>query len=875
MRVETLVVDGPLAMRMARLQATEDGRSGLQIVDMPSLAARLAGGFLRPARDEEVEIAVAAALAEGDFTAIEGARMLPGMVRAAKATLHKLWRSAVVLCPGDRGGQAADVAELDRRVRALLPRAALAPPDLARAAMERVRSAPTLLGAVAFSGAEPVAPVWRPLVGALTETLAAAGEGAVGSDAGRDEADLTDALARARVVVCPDLSSEALEAVRWARGVLASGVRPRDVAIVASDTSPYDERMMALVAESRLPIHFSHGVAALATPEGQTCAALADLVSGGLSQDRVRRLLPWLGGGGGPLGDLPRDALRGVPRDARLDAPDRWTKALATASEGRGDGFDPRVLAPWFELMAAGPPAASRIGAALLRSGTLALWARALRRAPAEALESALADLRVADGRDPGACVVWAPVRHLAEAPRLHARLLGLASGSWPRRSVADALLPERQLDGRRLEERPLTARDRSDFAVVVAAASHLVLSRAKRTAQGRMLTPSPLLPENPTEEIATRSAPAAHAISEADRLFSRPEEAAVIPHVAAALACARSRRSAALSAHDGAVRADHPALARAFSATQSASSLTLLLSDPQAYVWRYALGWRPTLEEVDASTLDGRSFGELVHEILAAAVRALEPDPGLAGATPEAFEAAVVAAANRVGADWPLRRATPPRALWDHAVAEAAAMACSALSVGRTSDPGTRSWSELAFGVRSPGTNAAPPGWDASSPVEVPGTRVSVAGSIDRLDLRADGAVRLTDYKTVPAPAGANRARLRSGSELQRVVYAFAATANLPGLRRVESRLVFLAHEPPRVFAIERLDEAVATLADHLRAAERTLRSGRVHPGHDARADHNPWRLALPASTETYFAIKGAALDRASADLAPPWPGR
>ena len=306
MKVETLVVDGPLAFRMARLDAAEKRRNGLQILGMEALAARLAGGFVRPAGSEDVEAAVASALGQGGFIVIDGVRGLPGMVRAAASTLTKLWRSGIELERDGRTAQAGDVAELDRRVRALLPRGVLAPPDLARAGLERLRFAPVLLGPVAFSATAYVEPVWRPLVEGLSRTLVAAGLDMVGTPARTASAATPAASAGARVFVCSDPACEALEAVRWVRSVLATGdVRPRDVAVTASDTGPYDERMAALVAESGLPVHFSHGIPALSTADGQTCAALADVIVGGLSQDRIRRLLARLRGGGGPLAAMP------------------------------------------------------------------------------------------------------------------------------------------------------------------------------------------------------------------------------------------------------------------------------------------------------------------------------------------------------------------------------------------------------------------------------------------------------------------------------------------------------------------------------------------------------------------------------------------
>jgi hypothetical protein len=84
------------------------------------------------------------------------------------------------------------------------------------------------------------------------------------------------------------------------------------------------------------------------------------------------------------------------------------------------------------------------------------------------------------------------------------------------------------------------------------------------------------------------------HAFSEADRLLARPEKAAASPSLRAADSCWRNWQNPAVTNRNGRVRANHPIIARAFGQVQSATSLRLMLCDPLAFVWRYALGWRP-----------------------------------------------------------------------------------------------------------------------------------------------------------------------------------------------------------------------------------------------------------------------------------------
>ncbi|RUV05575.1 PD-(D/E)XK nuclease family protein, partial [Mesorhizobium sp. M5C.F.Ca.IN.020.32.2.1] len=127
------------------------------------------------------------------------------------------------------------------------------------------------------------------------------------------------------------------------------------------------------------------------------------------------------------------------------------------------------------------------------------LWVEALRRAPPEALEFSLQELRLPDGRDAGACAVWCPASHLAAAPRRFVRLLGLTTRSWPRRSGDDPLVPSHILSREALESESLTEQDRRAYAIITAEAGEaLVLSRSRRNAQGGLQAPSRLVPHDP-----------------------------------------------------------------------------------------------------------------------------------------------------------------------------------------------------------------------------------------------------------------------------------------------------------------------------------------------------------------------------------------
>ncbi len=170
MRRRTIVVQGPLAFRMRRLAAADEGTVGLQLTTLPLLATRLAGGFLRPAQLEDLESAIQAALNAGGFTDIEPLRALPGMTRATARTLRKAWDADVDL-DGRPEARFADLALLERRVRAGLPSDARLPRDLCERALRRVQHAPCVVGELELDRLLDVPVVWRPLVCALSELI--------------------------------------------------------------------------------------------------------------------------------------------------------------------------------------------------------------------------------------------------------------------------------------------------------------------------------------------------------------------------------------------------------------------------------------------------------------------------------------------------------------------------------------------------------------------------------------------------------------------------------------------------------------------------------------------------------------------------------
>ena len=720
MKRTTVVVEGPLAFRMRRLAAARRNEVGLQIFTLPLLAARLAGGFCRPARSEDLEPAIKLALDAPGFLELEAIRQLPGMTRSIAWTLSRIWDADLSLNDMiHESPRFQDLALIERRVCAALPAGVLAPRDLRDVAMARLEHASVVLGTVELDRLVNVAPVWRPLLQVLGNTVhlswQAPGTADFGWFPGRVTAESTPGQSSSEVVSCADPHAEVVEALRWVRELLATGeAPPEEISICAPATELWDEHFVVLASAAELPIHFSHGVTALSSREGQACGALADVLLNGLSQDR---LFGHAAGSSRALAGLSRDWAAGLRPGAGLFTIDQWRQVFYNSAAHAGDNTDPRpLIIPVLELLAKGPEIAVEAGEALLGAAARSLWIEALRRAPPKALEFSLQELHLPDGRDPGSSVVWCPASHLVGAPRRWVRLLGLTSRSWPRRAAEDPLLPD-HLSRHRLDPDPITERDRRAFARITAhATGACVLSRSRRDAQGVLLAASPLLTQFKPATSLKRGSRPRHAFSEADRILARPQDAATLPAIASATACWWDWQTPAVTAHDGRSRSDHPVIRRAMAEVQSATSLRLMLRDPLAFVWRYALGWRSTVEDDQPLSLDARAFGELVHELLKRTVDALEPHPGYSRAARHEIENAVAGAVEITRTRWPLQRSTPPLLLWQYTLEAASALVLKALTLDEAFQPGTRSWTEIAFGRDHAGANQADLPWNPQS---------------------------------------------------------------------------------------------------------------------------------------------------------------
>ncbi len=228
-------------------------------------------------------------------------------------------------------------------------------------------------------------------------------------------------------ISCADPRHEVVESLRWVRQLVTSGTaRPSEIAIASASTAPWDDHVFALAADAGLRVHFVHGIPALATRDGQRCAALADILQHGLSQQRVRRLVSLCRGQSVPLDALPERWLSSLPRGATLVEVEDWRRAITAAILKDGTLVGAEAVLPLLHILAKGIATSNQATSLFLRGRALQIWEAAARSAPVDAIELSLRGIRLASETDAADSIAWCPARDLAAAPRPHVRLLGL-----------------------------------------------------------------------------------------------------------------------------------------------------------------------------------------------------------------------------------------------------------------------------------------------------------------------------------------------------------------------------------------------------------------------------------------------------------------
>jgi hypothetical protein len=363
------------------------------------------------------------------------------------------------------------------------------------------------------------------------------------------------------------------------------------------------------------------------------------------------------------------------------------------------------------------------------------------------------------------------------------------------------------------------------------------------------------------------------HATSEVDRLLARSDEFKATTRAKSAVSCWHNWHIQDLTAHDGLLRADHPVIKKALSGPFSATGLRKLARDPLGFVWNYAFGWDAPADDDEPLALDPLQFGSLAHRAMELALRDLEDRGRFATADKIRIAAAVETAVARAGADYEAEQPVPPRVIWKRQLAEVRDLTLVALTWQEQALPGQRSFAEVPFGrsyqdIRA--TSELP--WDPQQEVSIPGTDLTIAGVIDRLDISGDGIrARVTDYKTGRIPTDA--IVVNGGAELQRCLYAYAVQVLVGGGVDVAARLLY-----PRAEGLM-LDMAdpraiLESVAQHLVAARDNLISGRALIGIESGArDDNPLTFALPGNAkEIYLEIKRPLADERLAPLPELW---
>jgi len=855
MRRQTYIAHGRLASQELRLDAARNQRHGLQVMAFEQLAARLAGGFAQAIDPEALRDAIQQMLPDANLGELDAIKLLPGMVGAAADTLHKVWRTGIDLSAraGDHPRLAA-MATLEQAVLERLPSSMLRPVDLASRAMARLGYATALFGEIEIVGISELSPCWRDLLLGLASTLPVrwnAGPRSVPHWLDGSAVEVIRSGPTAPQVEAMSAASgyhEAIEALRWARDLIASGTaKPSEIAIAAAAPAAYDDEFMALRADANIDLYFVHSIRVVTTRDGQTAAALADLLVRGISQGRLRRLATLLSGPG-LFQALPDGWQRVLPPDAPLSSADAWERLLSGLAADRWpDGVDHTVqLRTIVEKLSGGPSDAEEVGRAFLSGSSLRIWRKALLAGSAAAIDVTIDGLRQEDACEACVSVAWMPASALAASPRKFVRLLGLTSTGWPRRISEDRLLSDHIVPVAELDPLPVTAADRRDFETILCTTTdQVVLSRARRDNEGRLLGKSPLLRGHPEPRYVRRNRRPAHAMSETDRLLARPADFGASDQARSAVACWSNWQQAAITPHDGMVRADHPALLAALKRVQSASSLAKLLRNPLGFTWSYALGIRAPESAEEALVLDARQSGILLHETLDHAVRLLEGQGSLASARSDQLIAAIEQASAIVAEQWQAEQAVPPLVVWRRTIEEARQTALNALQHPEAALDGQKSYTEVPFGGQEAKYDGALP-WDPATPVEIADTGFQIWGYIDRLDLSGDGAqARVLDYKGGRLPP--KPVTLQGGKELQRCLYAYAVKALLGDGVEIDAALLY-----PRDTEARHLEEpgvVLEELAGHLSAARASLLAGHAVIGPDNGGDYDDLSFALPAN--------------------------
>ena len=299
----------------------------------------------------------------------------------------------------------------------------------------------------------------------------------------------------------------------------------------------------------------------------------------------------------------------------------------------------------------------------------------------------------------------------------------------------------------------------------------------------------------------------------------------------------AHERWSRALTAYDGLVDGLPRDLAQRLdplTASQpvSASSLARYATCGFQYLLANVLRLEPVVEPEERLGLNALEKGSLFHEVAEEFLRA-ERDAGRLPVKDDEETRARLIDLARARVDL-MVAGTPPRhrLVWDmHWRAFCDLLLRFLAREAGNAALGRPAHFEVAFGMRAQRTNEP----HDREPLTVDlgdGRVLRVAGKIDRIDEREDGALVLRDYKTGRAPRDDNQV-FKGGRQLQIPFYVLAARQLFPGRRVEHAFLDFVDGGRPVAFdPVESTGESFLSL---LRTLTSAIAAGRFVQEHSA----------------------------------------
>lgn len=857
---KTYVVNGSLAITSERYFIATTGANGAQVMAIEHVAARLAGGLLQMIDTVTLREIVSEVLPDVDMGELQTIKNLPGMAQAASRSLMKFWMSGVDPQTVEHLPRMKAILALEDAVVERMPANLKRPSELRDLAIARAKFTSMIFGRVEIKNMTNLHPVWQPLVEAMARHHQPT-EPMIWNAGPRPVPDWVLPICEVRRsgASSPQLTAqtsanarhEVVEAIRWLRQRLASSATPGSLAIAAASPAAYDDLFVAAAAEADIQIHFVHGISAIHTPDGQTAAALADILLRGISQKRVRRLLDLVGREVDMLASLPRDWTSALKPDASLTTVARWKEALRKPQHVDVS----KVIIPVIELLDKGVENALAVGEGLLPNKAYDIWERALRDGPAQALDRTIRAIKVKDKVSPLMMPCFMSAENLAANPRQEVMLIGMTSENWPRHENEDSLIPDHVIATEVLNPMPLADLDEADFHTIChTTTDSIIFSWPRRDADGKKCEPSGLLEMVKDPKDLGRSRKAPSAMSEADRLFCRPDEYAKLPEAMKASAVIDNWYTSDWTEHDGIVNENNPRIVATLAQVQSATSIKKLLRDPIGFVWQYALGFRAPEYEDEPLLLDARQRGNLLHDILEFSVNTLEQNGGLAKATKAEISNAVRKARTDVARITAAAEPVPPEVIWQQTLNAAEELAVKALSFDFPPLPGQQTFCEISFGNdQAHAAEGEQQFADPTMTIPIHGTDLRIACRIDRLDISGDNTkVRVIDYKSGKTPKDLPGLVFKGGDEVQRPIYYSVIKTLVKEATDIEVGLLYPGTND--YAPLNDLEQRVSELTVFINEACKYLLGGFAVPGPATGDTFNKLVFALPANAKAAY---------------------